>query len=323
MVLAPHPRMRRVRLVLPLTLAIAACAPAPAEEEPPVLARRAPLTVGGCTCPTSGSCSAVSYSDIPADNQYYVTTFGGGSDTQGMACGGTADGTWAYVADSARFGCGALLVISAGGKQCVAKVADCGPNRCVEDAASYSGCSSHFPIIDASPLITKYLLGLSGVGWSDKEIVTATLAPAGSSIGCPGVVPTPPPADTGPPPKQDAAPPRQDAAPPPPKQDAEASAKDAGVAAPDQGARLDAGLPPVGADAAVGASPGRGALTGGCELLGSQPAGGPAIVVLLTVLLALRRRYRAASDATTSKARERASSRISSHLRSQKRARTR
>jgi len=292
-VLAPHPGMRRPCLAVPcaLALVLVACAPAPVEDELLVLARQAALTVGGCTCPTSGSCSAVSYGDIPADNKYYVTTFGGGSDTQGMACGGTADGTWAYVADSARFGCGALLVISAGGKQCVAKVADCGPNRCVEDAASYSGCASHFPIIDASPLITKYLLGLSGVGWSDKEIVTATLAPAGSSIGCPGVVPAPPPADSGPPPKQDAAPPpppKQDAAPPPPpKQDAALPAKDTGgIVAPDQGVRLDAGPlpPPVGADGAVGASPGRGALTGGCALVGSQPAGGPAIVALLALL---------------------------------------
>ena len=57
---------------------------------------------------------------------------------QGMSCGGTADGTWAYIANVARFGCGGLVVILAGGKHCVAKVVDCGPNRCVEQAASYA-----------------------------------------------------------------------------------------------------------------------------------------------------------------------------------------
>jgi MYXO-CTERM domain-containing protein len=158
------------------------------DDEAHVLSYRSPLTVGGCACPTSGGCSSVSYADIPSDHLYYVTTFGGGSDTQGMACGGTADGTWAYIADSARFGCGAKVLVEANGKACVAKVADCGPNRCVEQAASYSSCQGHKPIIDASPYITKYLLGMSGVGWSDKKTVKATVVASSTPIGCPAQV---------------------------------------------------------------------------------------------------------------------------------------
>jgi MYXO-CTERM domain-containing protein len=190
-----------VRILLPTTLlcwlALVGCGTAP---EAPV-SRHSALTVGGCACASSGGCSALSFADIPADDIYYVTTFGGGGDNQTMACGGYADGTWAYIADSARFGCGAKLIIAAGGKQCVAHVADCGPNRCVEQAASSSGCASHFPIIDASPFITEYLLGVSSAGWSDKLQVTATLAPAGSTVGCPGFAPTAP-ADSGPPPAE-------------------------------------------------------------------------------------------------------------------------
>lgn len=143
-------------------------------------------SVGGCDCRTSGGCSELSYDDIPADGLYYVTTFGGGSDTQTMACGGVADGTWAYVADKARFGCGAKVRIAAQGRSCIAEVADCGPNKCVEEAACSCSCADHHPIIDASPFITEHLLGLAGVGWSDRMMVEATLVDQSTVIGCPG-----------------------------------------------------------------------------------------------------------------------------------------
>src|SRR5512140_2592104 len=100
-------RARTAALVALAALGCAACS-AESGEEPPgePTATVSEESVGGCACPTSGTCSALSYSDIPGDGKYYVTTFGGGADTQPLACGGTADGTWAYVADSARFGCG-------------------------------------------------------------------------------------------------------------------------------------------------------------------------------------------------------------------------
>jgi len=279
-------------LLVAAGLSLGACVAQPVEEEVPIASRRASLTVGGCTCPTSGNCAALSFSDIPAENKYYVTTFGGGSDTQGMSCGGTADGTWAYIANSARFGCGALVVISAGGKQCVAKVADCGPNRCVEQAASYSSCASHFPIIDASPFITKYLLGMSGVGWSDKKLVIATLAPAGASMGCPGVVPPPPPADSGPPPPKDTgSPPAPDTKPPPAPDAKPIPAQDArpppgsDLTAPPSG--FDAGpLPPqVESDAA--GNQGAGELTGGCQLTPAGQGGRSTPLLASLALLAL------------------------------------
>ena len=151
-----------------------------------------PASVGGCTCPSSGNCAALTFSDVPADGIFYITTFGGGADTQPMSCGGTADGTWAYVADSARFGCKAKLLIEAQGKSCVAEVGDCGPNRCVEQAACSCSCGDHFPIIDASPFITNYLLGTGSVGWSEKKSVTVTVVDPATPTGCPGgpVIPT-------------------------------------------------------------------------------------------------------------------------------------
>ncbi|MCS6900657.1 MAG: D-Ala-D-Ala carboxypeptidase family metallohydrolase [Myxococcales bacterium] len=149
---------------------------------------RSEVNVAGCTCPTKGNCAALSYSDKPADGIYYITSYGGGNETQPQACPGMpmADGKWAYIANLARFGCGTKVKIEANGKSCIAQVADCGPNRCVEDAASFNNCKTHFPIIDASPLITKYLYGSTSAGWSDKWKVKVTEVAASTPIGCPG-----------------------------------------------------------------------------------------------------------------------------------------
>lgn len=144
--------------------------------------------VGGCSCPTKGNCAALSYSDKPSDGIYYITSYGGGNETQPQACPGMAmaDGKWAYIADLARFGCGTKVKIEANGKSCIAQVADCGPNRCVEDAAAQNSCQTHFPIIDASPLITKYLHGTTSAGWSDKFKIKVTEVSSSTPIGCPG-----------------------------------------------------------------------------------------------------------------------------------------
>jgi uncharacterized membrane protein YgcG len=146
------------------------------------------VKVGGCTCPTKGNCAALSYSDKPSDGIYYITSYGGGNEVQPQACAGMplADGKWAYIANLARFGCGTKVKIEANGKSCVAQVADCGPNRCVEDAASYNSCKTHFPIIDASPFITKHLFGTTSAGWSDKFKIKVTEVAGSTAIGCPG-----------------------------------------------------------------------------------------------------------------------------------------
>jgi MYXO-CTERM domain-containing protein len=132
--------------------------------------------VGGYYCPTSGEIAGRTQ---PADHLYYLTSFGGGSDTQAMACGGTADGHWLYLADSWRFGCGTHVQITnpATGDFCVAQVADVGPNICVEEAA-------HRPVIDASPLVAEYLFHVSGAGWSDRRSIAAVVVPRSTALGC-------------------------------------------------------------------------------------------------------------------------------------------
>jgi hypothetical protein len=137
--------------------------------------------VGGCECVETGTCDDLTYSNKPSDGSYYIATFTGGT----MACGGTADGSWAYVADESRFGCGTKLKVSHNGKSCVAQVADCGPNRCVEQAAAGS-CDEHSPVLDASPLISNYLYGESSIGWIQRQSVTVTELDSRSQPGCPG-----------------------------------------------------------------------------------------------------------------------------------------
>jgi len=111
-------------------------------------------------------------STINENNNYFLTTFGGGSDTQPMACGGTADGTWYYMADKQRWGCGAVMqIVNPSSGACVqAQVADVGPDICVEEAACFS-------IVDASPLVSSALGFGSSSGWSDSNEVNVTPAP--------------------------------------------------------------------------------------------------------------------------------------------------
>lgn len=133
------------------------------------------LIVGGHPCPTSGEIAGRTQ---PTDHLYFLTEFGGGADTQNMACGGPiADGTWYYLADSWRFGCGTRVRITnpANGKSVIAQVADVGPNICVEQAAGR-------PVIDASPLVTHYLFGRSK-GWSDRALVRAEVVDRTTPLG--------------------------------------------------------------------------------------------------------------------------------------------
>lgn len=151
------------------------------------------LTVGGHYCPQRGE---IAGRDIPSDNLYYITTFGGGVEVGTMACGGIADGRWMYIADSWRFGCRAKVRLTnpRTGRWCVAQVADVGPNICVERAARK-------PIIDASPVLTRELYNRSGVGWSDRVEVRAELVASSTPLGCgsgAATAPTMPPAMSAP-----------------------------------------------------------------------------------------------------------------------------
>lgn len=121
-------------------------------------------------------CHGNAGTSVPASNAYYLTSFGGGSDTQPMSCGGTANGTGWYAADRQRFGCGAHIQITANGKCVVVAAMDYGPDTCVENAAGR-------PIIDASPAVSKYLFGETSAGWSDRLPITAVEVPTSTPLG--------------------------------------------------------------------------------------------------------------------------------------------
>jgi hypothetical protein len=112
---------------------------------------------------------------IPEGQSYDLTTFGGGTDTQAVSCGGMmADGTWYYAANAQRFACGQhVRLVDPAHTHCViVQVADVGPNVCVEVGAGS-------PIWDVSPLAAQHLLGGSSFGWSDHAGVIG--APVGSA----------------------------------------------------------------------------------------------------------------------------------------------
>ena len=141
-------------------------------------------------------CHGKASASIPASGSYYLTSFGGGSDTQPMSCGGTANGTGWYAASRQRYGCGSHLQITANGKCVVVAALDYGPDVCVENAAGR-------PIIDASPAVSKALFGTSSAGWSDHLGVVVTQVASSTPVGPCTAAPdptNPPPDPTNPPP---------------------------------------------------------------------------------------------------------------------------
>jgi len=125
-----------------------------------------PACNGGKVCCYGKVNSTTSY-----DGSYYLTTFGGGDDNQPMACGGNADGSWYYMADNQRWGCGTIIQIvnPQNGNCAKAQVADQGPDICVEEAACLA-------IVDASPLVSEQLGFGSSSGWSEHNLVTVTIS---------------------------------------------------------------------------------------------------------------------------------------------------
>lgn len=125
----------------------------------------------------------------PMPWSYYITVFGGGSDTQNTACGKIADGKWYYSTGVYHFGCGAKLKIEANGKCVVVEVADNGPAAWVEAKANSSctigkglGVYNGY-IIDTSPLVTKHLFGMTAVGWSDCKVVAVSAVAKATPAG--------------------------------------------------------------------------------------------------------------------------------------------
>jgi len=124
--------------------------------------------------------------DIPADGEFYLTSFEG----EGMACGGYADGQWYYATSWVRWYCGAKLQITnpANGACAVVEVADAGPAAWVEDSAGK-------PIVDASTAVCLDLFGSSSCGWSDHRLIEVVQVDDDTPTGPEGCAPLSPPLD--------------------------------------------------------------------------------------------------------------------------------
>jgi hypothetical protein len=210
-----------------LAFLLASCA-----ESPQLGTREEGLTIcdGGQCFTCNGNMSTTQ----PSDGRYVMTTFGGGSDTQPVACGGRdADGMWYYAADRQRFGCGTHLKVEnpANGACVILQVADAGPDICVEQAAGK-------PVLDVSPLASQHLFGTSGSGWSDGRIVHVTVTSESTLGPCPAPPPPPPVDASTPPAMADASTPdagAPDASTPPAPQNPDASVShEPNPAAPDR-----------------------------------------------------------------------------------------
>jgi hypothetical protein len=177
-----------VRRFIGLAFLVSSCG----VEAPQLGTREEGLTI--CDGGQCFACNGNMSTQQPADGRYVMTTFGGGSDTQSVACGGRlADGMWYYAADRQRFGCGTHLKVEnpANGACVILQVADAGPDICVEQAAAK-------PVLDVSPLASQHLFGTSGSGWSDGRIVHVTVTSEATLGPCPA--PPPPPVDASTPP---------------------------------------------------------------------------------------------------------------------------
>jgi len=163
--------VRTVKLLFPL-LFMAACTAEVAGSEDTDSTSGASISFNDHL----SGCDGVASSSIPADGEYVMTTFGGGADTQPMACGGEADGVGWYSASRQRYGCGAKLQVEANGKCVVLSALDYGPDVCVEAAADS-------PILDMSPAASEYLYGVSGAGWSDHLTVTVVEVASATPVG--------------------------------------------------------------------------------------------------------------------------------------------
>lgn len=122
-------------------------------------------------------CHGTASSSIPANDEYYLTSFGAKGESGTMSCGeSTRNGSWYYMASRQRFGCGAHVRLEANGRCVVAEADDYGPDVCVEHAAGR-------PIIDASPLVAEHLYGVGSAGWSDRLGVVATVVADSTPLG--------------------------------------------------------------------------------------------------------------------------------------------
>jgi hypothetical protein len=128
---------------------------------------------------------------------YLLTSYGGNGDVSGTpACGGrSVDGQWYYATGAYTFGCQSKLMLQAQGKCVVVNVVDNGPASWVEQSAQKK-CGGLGYIIDASPLVSKYLFKTSSAGWVDCFAIQVTPV-AASTLAGPTSCPSPQPEDSG------------------------------------------------------------------------------------------------------------------------------
>ena len=105
-----------------------------------------------CTCNQYNMCT-----NIPADNNFYLTSFCDSS----VACGAfSGNCNEYYSADYSRFGCNSVISCCQGSDCLNLKVIDGGPSCDVENKAGK-------PVIDASYSTCKHFTGSTSCGWSD------------------------------------------------------------------------------------------------------------------------------------------------------------
>jgi hypothetical protein len=122
----------------------------------------AALLPGASRACVSGSCVQGMCSDIPADHEYYLTSF----CDKSVACGSfSGDCNEYYCADYKRFGCSSVVSCCQGADCVNLKVIDGGPGCSVEDDARKQ-------VVDASYSACKHFTGSTSCGWSDKVKVT-------------------------------------------------------------------------------------------------------------------------------------------------------
>lgn len=175
--------MRAGRLVTILATSLAfgfagaSCGVAEDEGEPLVIAESAGGEAFSSMTDELTGCNHRASAWIPPSGSYVLTTFGGPTESGTMACGQTTrNGTWYYAASRQRYGCGGRIKVQANGKCVVVETDDYGPDVCVEKAVGR-------PVLDASPLVARYLFGVSSAGWSEGRRVLVTKVPKTTPLG--------------------------------------------------------------------------------------------------------------------------------------------
>ena len=115
------------------------------------------VVVGYASACTSTQCVSNMCTNIPSNNQYYLTSFCDAS----VACGSFSGNCFEwYCADYKRFGCNSIISCCQGTNCVNLKVIDGGPSCAVESSAGG-------PVVDASYSTCKHFTGSTSCGWSD------------------------------------------------------------------------------------------------------------------------------------------------------------